>query len=45
VQADLPPGLHWLGAARFGPGVPDLAEGIAAWAESASGLLVAGRPS
>ncbi|WP_243303658.1 protoporphyrinogen/coproporphyrinogen oxidase [Geothrix oryzisoli] len=43
LEADLPPGLHWLGAARFGPGIPDLAEGIAAWAESASGLLVAGR--
>jgi oxygen-dependent protoporphyrinogen oxidase len=45
VEADLPPDLHWIGAARFGPGIPDLAEGIAAWAESASGLLVAGRPS
>lgn len=33
---DLPPGLHWLGAARFGPGIPDLAEGIAAWAEAAA---------
>ena len=29
----LPPGLHWIGAARFGPGLPDLAEGIAAWAK------------
>jgi oxygen-dependent protoporphyrinogen oxidase len=28
----LPPGLHWLGADRFGPGLPDLAEGIEAWA-------------
>ena len=45
VEAALPPGLHWIGAARFGPGIPDLAESIAAWAESASGLLVAGRPS
>ncbi|HEX7552451.1 MAG TPA: hypothetical protein VF378_02775, partial [Geothrix sp.] len=32
VQA-LPPGLHWLGADRFGPGLPDLAEGIEAWAQ------------
>lgn len=29
----LPAGLHWLGAARFGPGIPDLAEGIGAWAK------------
>lgn len=29
----LPPGLHWLGADRFGPGIPDLAAGVAAWAE------------
>jgi oxygen-dependent protoporphyrinogen oxidase len=28
----LPPGIAWIGAARFGPGVPDLAEGIEAWA-------------
>lgn len=28
---DLPPNLHWIGAARFGPGLPDLAEGIASW--------------
>ncbi|WP_257305327.1 protoporphyrinogen/coproporphyrinogen oxidase [Geothrix campi] len=42
LQADLPPGLHWLGAARFGPGVPDLAEGIAAWAESLSVPRAAG---
>jgi oxygen-dependent protoporphyrinogen oxidase len=28
----LPPGLHWFGADRFGPGLPDLAEGIEAWA-------------
>lgn len=28
----LPAGLHWLGADRFGPGVPDLAEGAEAWA-------------
>jgi oxygen-dependent protoporphyrinogen oxidase len=45
VEAALPAGLHWIGAARYGPGIPDLTEGIAAWAESASGLLVAGRPS
>jgi len=31
VQA-LPPGLHWVGAARFGPGLPELAEGLEAWA-------------
>ena len=29
----LPPNLHWLGADRFGPGLPDLAEGIEAWAQ------------
>lgn len=28
----LPPTLHWLGAARFGPGIPDLAEGAERWA-------------
>ncbi len=33
LLAALPPNLHWLGAERFGPGVPDLAEGIEAWAE------------
>lgn len=32
----LPSGLHWIGAARFGPGLPELAEGIEAWAQ---GLL------
>jgi oxygen-dependent protoporphyrinogen oxidase len=31
----LPPNLHWLGADRFGPGLPDLAAGIAAWARKA----------
>ncbi len=30
----LPQGLHWLGAARSGPGLPDLAEAIAAWAKT-----------
>jgi len=30
----LPPGLHWVGADRFGPGIPDLAEGIEGWALS-----------
>jgi len=30
----LPPNLHWLGTERFGPGIPDLAEGIAAWART-----------
>ena len=33
LVAALPGGLHWLGAARFGPGVPDLAQGIEAWAK------------
>jgi protoporphyrinogen oxidase len=32
LLADLPPNLHWVGTERFGPGVPDLAEGIEAWA-------------
>lgn len=32
LLADLPPGLHWLGADRFGPGIPDLVEGVQAWA-------------
>jgi oxygen-dependent protoporphyrinogen oxidase len=30
----LPPNLHWLGTERFGPGIPDLAEGIEAWART-----------
>lgn len=30
----LPPGLHWLGASRFGPGIPNLAEGIERWASA-----------
>jgi len=30
----LPPGLHWVGAARFGPGIPELAEGLEAWAQT-----------
>jgi oxygen-dependent protoporphyrinogen oxidase len=34
VLRDLPAGLHWLGAAHFGPGIPDLAEGIEAWART-----------
>jgi oxygen-dependent protoporphyrinogen oxidase len=29
----LPPNVHWLGADRFGPGIPDLAEGIEAWVQ------------
>ena len=33
----LPAGLHWLGADRFGPGLPDLAEGIEAWAQRLPG--------
>jgi len=39
LLASLPRGLHWLGAARFGPGIPDLAEGIEAWARNASAIL------
>ena len=34
IEATLPPGLHWVGAARSGPGLPDLAEGIEAWAKA-----------
>lgn len=34
LLAELPPNLHWLGAARFGPGVPDIAEGIEAWVKA-----------
>jgi oxygen-dependent protoporphyrinogen oxidase len=34
LVAGLPPGLHWLGAGRFGPGVAGLAEGIATWAQA-----------
>ena len=37
VVAALPPGLHWLGTERFGPGVSDLAEGLEAWASATSG--------
>jgi oxygen-dependent protoporphyrinogen oxidase len=33
LLADLPPNLHWVGTERFGPGIPDLAEGIEAWVE------------
>ncbi len=33
----LPPGLHWLGASRFGPGIPDLAEGVESWASGTPG--------
>lgn len=32
IAQGLPPGLHWLGADRFGPGVPDLADGTETWA-------------
>jgi oxygen-dependent protoporphyrinogen oxidase len=42
LLADLPRGLHWLGAARFGPGIPDLAEGIEAWAGNAPASLIGG---
>lgn len=31
LAAALPPRLHWVGAARFGPGIPELAEGLEAW--------------
>ena len=31
-----PPGLHWVGAARFGPGIADLAEGIETWVQTTS---------
>jgi hypothetical protein len=40
LLADLPRGLHWLGAARFGPGVPDLAEGVEDWARNAAANLM-----
>jgi len=32
LAAALPRNLHWVGAARFGPGIAALAEGVAAWA-------------
>lgn len=35
----LPPGLHWLGADRFGPGIPDLAAGVEAWADAVGRTL------
>lgn len=34
LLAELPPNLHWVGADRFGPGIPDLAAGIETWALS-----------
>ncbi|MCE1204932.1 MAG: FAD-dependent oxidoreductase [Holophagaceae bacterium] len=34
LPAALPPSLHWVGAARFGPGIPELAESLEAWAAS-----------
>ncbi|WP_243319808.1 FAD-dependent oxidoreductase [Geothrix sp. SG200] len=34
VLQGVPPGLHWLGAARFGPGIPHLAEGVEVWASA-----------
>jgi len=33
LRESLPPNLHWLGTERFGPGIPDLAEGIGSWAD------------
>jgi oxygen-dependent protoporphyrinogen oxidase len=30
----LPPNLHWVSADRFGPGIPDLAEGVEGWART-----------
>jgi oxygen-dependent protoporphyrinogen oxidase len=38
VLGALPPNLHWLGTERFGPGIPDLAEGIGDWAVRTFGL-------
>jgi len=32
VLDGLPPGLHWLGSARSGPSLKDLAQAVAAWA-------------
>lgn len=34
LVAQLPAGLEWVGAARFGAGVGDLAEGLRAWADT-----------
>lgn len=34
LLAALPPSLHWVGAARFGPGIPELAESLEAWVAS-----------
>jgi len=34
LLAALPPNLHWVGAARFGPGLPELAESLEAWARA-----------
>jgi len=34
LLAALPPRLHWVGAARFGPGIPELAESLETWAAS-----------
>lgn len=31
-----PPGLHWLGASRFGPGLANLADGAARWLAEAA---------
>lgn len=36
LLGEFPANLHWIGAARFGPGLPDLAEGIEAWAGTAA---------
>ncbi len=42
LLGDLPLGLHWLGAARFGPGLPDLAESIEEWAQTAAASRIKG---
>jgi oxygen-dependent protoporphyrinogen oxidase len=39
MLASLPRGLHWLGAARFGPGIPDLADSIEGWARTTGASL------
>jgi oxygen-dependent protoporphyrinogen oxidase len=34
LLTEFPPNLHWVGADRFGPGIPNLAEGIEGWART-----------
>ena len=45
ILAALPRGIHWVGAARFGPGLPDLAEGVRDWAAGWCAAADGGRPS